>query len=210
MKVLLRQNISQLGKIGDVVDVKRGYARNHLLPKGLAAEPTKANIKAIEAGKQRYLEELAVKRGHVEARAMLLRGREVTIAARANEEGALYGSIGAGQIIEALGEHSVGITPESIELPSPIRRLDKYDVQINLGQDVTATIHVWIVPIREDGEGEEAGEEAGEEPGEGPGEKPTEQDLSESTEPTKPTDAPEATPDAPPAPGDETDPPQQG
>lgn len=209
MKVLLRQNISQLGKIGDVVDVKRGYARNHLLPKGLAAEPTKANIKAIEAGKQRYLEELAVKRGQVEARAMLLRGREVTIAARANEEGALYGSIGAGQIIEALGEHSVGITLENIELPSPIRRLDKYDVQINLGQDVTATIHVWIVPIREDGEGEEAGEE----PGEGPGEEPTEQDFSEPAAPAEPTDAPEApeaTPDAPPAPGDETDPPGQG
>ena len=197
MKVLLRQNISRLGKIGDVVDVKSGYARNHLLPKGLATEPTEANVKAIEAGKQRYSEQLATERGHVEARAMVLRGREVTIAARANEEGVLYGSIGPGQIIEALGEQGAGIKPENIELPSPIRRLDKYDVRINLGQDVTATIHVWIIPIREHPEGE----------------KPTQQDLSESTEstePTEPTDAPESTTDAQQATGDEAGTPQQG
>ena len=101
MKVLLRRNVSQLGHIGEVVEVKPGYARNYLLPYGLAVEPTEMNLKAIEAQKQAYLEELAKKREELEARAALVADKEVTIAARANEEGVLYGSVGPAQIVAA-------------------------------------------------------------------------------------------------------------
>ena len=104
MKVLLRKNVGRFGKIGDVVEVKAGYARNYLLPQGLAVRPTEANIRAVEADKQCYLEEVARQRADLEARAAAVQGKEITIAARANEEGHLYGSVGPAQIVSALAE----------------------------------------------------------------------------------------------------------
>ncbi len=86
---------------------------------------------------------------HSPPRAALLNGKEVTIAARANEEGHLYGSVGPAQIAAALAEEKAFIEPNEVELPEPIRQLDKYDVRLVFDQDVTATIHVWIVPARE-------------------------------------------------------------
>lgn len=152
MKVLLRRNVPKLGKIGEVVDVRAGYARNYLLPQRLAVEPTEGNLKAVEAEKERYLQELAAMRTELEARAATIRGTEVTIAARANEEGHLYGSVGPAQIVSALAEKGVFVETENIVLDSPIRRLDKYDVELLFGEDVKSLIHVWIVPIREEGQ----------------------------------------------------------
>lgn len=163
MKVLLRRNVGDLGKIGELVEVKPGYARNYLLPQGLAVHPTKVNVKAVEGEKQRYLEELARQKAQVEARAAVLRGKEVTIAARANVEGHLYGSVGPAQIVAALAEQNVFVEVETVALDEPIRRLDKYDVELRLGHDVTAVIHVWVVPISE-GEPAAAPESAGEPP----------------------------------------------
>jgi large subunit ribosomal protein L9 len=152
MKVLLRRNVPKLGKIGEVVDVKPGYARNYLLPQRLAVEPTPGNLKAVEAEKQQYLQELAAKRSELEAKAQALRGKEATIAARANEQGQLYGSIGPAQIVSALAEQGVFIEVENIVLDSPLRQLDKYDVELLFGEDVRSMIHVWVVPVREAGE----------------------------------------------------------
>jgi len=150
MKVLLRKNVAKLGKIGEVVDVTPGYARNYLLPRHLAVQPTRANTKAVEAEKQRYLDELARQRGDLEARAAAIGGKEVTIAARANEEGQLYGSVGPAQIAAALAAEGIFLEAENIALDSPIRRLDKYDVPVVFGEDIKATIHVWVVPVREE------------------------------------------------------------
>jgi large subunit ribosomal protein L9 len=154
MKVVLRENVAKLGKIGEVVDVKPGHARNYLLPKGLAFEPTEANLRRVELAKQRYLEELARQRAEVEARAAATQGREITIAARANEEGLLYGSVGPAQIAAALVETGIFIEEGNIALDAPIRRLDKYDVTVKFAEDVTAVIHVWVVPARDSAEGE--------------------------------------------------------
>ncbi|MGA2265500.1 MAG: 50S ribosomal protein L9 [Phycisphaerae bacterium] len=172
MKVLLRRNVPKLGKIGEVVDVKAGYARNYLLPHQLAVQPTAANLKAVEADKQRYLQELAAKRTELEAQAEAIRGKEVTIAARANEEGQLYGSVGPAQIVSALAEQGIFIEQENIVLDSAIRRLDKYDVKLLFGEDIKSVIHVWVVPIREAAEA-------------------TEPTAPDSTEPTPPADASE-------------------
>ncbi|MCE5328202.1 MAG: 50S ribosomal protein L9 [Planctomycetaceae bacterium] len=150
MKLLLKKNVSNLGIIGEVVNVKVGYARNFLVPRGLAVEPTEANLKAVEADKQRYLEELAKERAAYEAKARLVQGKEITISARANEEGHLYGSIGPAQIAEALAAEKAFVDAENIVMAEPIRKLDKYDVSIKFPHDVTATIHVWVVPIREE------------------------------------------------------------
>ncbi|MCP4378714.1 MAG: 50S ribosomal protein L9 [bacterium] len=146
MKVLLRQNVRKLGQIGDLVNVKPGYARNFLLPQGLAISPTEANLKIVEAEKKRHLEELAKMRGELEAKAALIKGKEITISARANEEGHLYGSIGPAQIEAALAEEGIFIDAEYIELDHPIKALDKYDVQVRFSPEIAATIHVWILP----------------------------------------------------------------
>ncbi|MCK4602233.1 MAG: 50S ribosomal protein L9 [Phycisphaerae bacterium] len=149
MKVLLLKNISKLGKIGDVVEVKTGHARNYLLPQGLATEPTEANLKAIEAEKQRHLEELASQREQFEARAAAVKGKEVTIAARANTEGLLYGSVGPAQIAAALAEEGIFVEAENILMDAPLHRLDRYELQVQFAEDITATVVVWIVPVHD-------------------------------------------------------------
>lgn len=158
MKVLLRKNVSNVGKIGDLVDVKSGYARNYLLPQGLAYQPTAANIRQVEREREKYLAELARQRAEIAARAALVDGKEVTISARANEEGHLYGSIGPAQIVAALTEQNCFVEAGNIVLPEPIRMLDKYDVSLKFAEDVTATISVWVVPIH--GEADEPAPEA--------------------------------------------------
>jgi len=146
MKVLLRQNVSKLGQIGDLVDVKPGYARNYLLPQGIAISPTKANLKIVETEKRRHLEQLAQMREELEAKAAVIKGKEITISAHANEEGHLYGSIGPAQIEAALATEKVFVDAKYIELETPIRQLDKYDVQVRFAPEIVSTIHVWVVP----------------------------------------------------------------
>ncbi len=153
MKVLLRKNVARLGKIGDLVDVKPGYARNYLLPQGLAFRPSPANVRRVELERQRYLEELARQRAEVEARAALVDGKEITISARANPEGHLYGSVGPAQIVAVLADEGLFIESENVALDEPIRRLDKYEVPLRFAHNVTGTIQVWVVPVH--GEGEE-------------------------------------------------------
>jgi large subunit ribosomal protein L9 len=151
MKVLLRRNVRKLGKIGEVVDVKPGYARNYLVPQGMATQPTESNIKQVEREKEAYLAELAKQREELSARAQVLDGKEITIPARANEEGHLYGSIGPAQITACLAENNLFVEPENIRLDHAIRQLDKYDITVEFDEDITATIAVWVVPIREGG-----------------------------------------------------------
>jgi len=155
MKIMLRQNVPSLGTIGDIVEVKDGYARNYLLPHGLAAEPTEGNLRRIEAEKRAYLEELAKQKAAIEARAKLADGREITIAARANEEGHLYGSVGPAQIVEALANENIPVEEENVLLDEPFQSLDKYEVTLGFGHDITARISVWVVPVRDEAEGDE-------------------------------------------------------
>ena len=170
MKVLLRKNVAHLGKIGDLVDVKPGYARNYLLPQGLAFQSSPANVRRVELEKQRYLEELARQRAEVQARAVLVDGKEVTIAARANPEGHLYGSVGPAQIVAALADEGLFIESENVALDEPIRQLDKYEVPLRFGEDITATIHVWVVPVHVEGEEPVPAEAPAAEPGQAPAE----------------------------------------
>jgi len=152
MKLLLRRNISKLGIIGDIVEVKNGYARNYLIPYGLATQPTEKNIQAVEAEKAAYLDQLAKEKAVLEAQAATVRGKEITISSRANEQGHLYGSIGPAQIVAALAQENLFVEPEYIRLDEPIRQLDKYDVKVEFAEDVSAMIQVWVVRIHEEGE----------------------------------------------------------
>jgi large subunit ribosomal protein L9 len=152
MKVLLRKNIRDLGIIGDMVEVKSGYARNYLLPQGLAAHPTAANLKAIEADKQQYLAELARQRADLEAKAAAASGKQAAILARANEEGHLYGSVGPAQIAAAFAEKGLFLEVETVILDGPIRQVGEYDVTLEFAHDIKASVHVSIQPLVEAGE----------------------------------------------------------
>ncbi len=144
-KLLLRRDVPKLGHVGDVVEVNDGYARNYLLPHHLAMEPTQANLKAIEEEKQKAAAIRLERRKGLEKRAEALEGVEVTIAAAANEEGHLYGSVGPREISAALREEGYEVDTGEIQLHDPIRQLDSVMVPVVLADDLRAEVKVWVV-----------------------------------------------------------------
>ncbi|MCH7813681.1 MAG: 50S ribosomal protein L9 [Planctomycetes bacterium] len=156
MKLLLRKDIAKLGIIGDVVNVADGYGRNYLLPQNLATQPTDANMRALSEERKQAEQRRRERREAQEAAAARLREVEVTIAAVANEEGVLYGSVGPREIAAALREEGHEIDTASINLHTPIRRLDNIVVEVTLGEDIRAEVKVWVVRSKgspEDAEG---------------------------------------------------------
>lgn len=166
MKLLLCKSIEHLGIVGDIVTVSEGYARNYLLPRRLATEPTQVNMKKVAEARRQAEIELAKQRAIMQELCKRLEGAEVTIKARANEAGVLYGSVGKREIAHALNEEGFGVLVEKVVLKDPIRQLDKTDVVIRLADDLKATVKVWVVREKLEGEsaaeeGAEAGEKAG-------------------------------------------------
>lgn len=145
MKVLLRRNVTKLGQIGEVVEVKDGYARNYLLPQGLAIMPNKANVKKVEGEKQAYLEELARRKAELETQARLLEGREFTIVARANEEGHLYGSVGPAQIASQAAKEGIMLEADYVILDEQIRLLGEYEVNVSFSEEVRTTVKLKVM-----------------------------------------------------------------
>ncbi len=166
MKVLLLKDVPKLGYLGDVVDVKPGYARNYLLPYHIATWPTEENIQAIAEEKKRAAEERARRLAEFKRIAEQVNEQSVTIEANANEDGTLYGSVGAKEIAEALQAAGHPVLPEHIRLDHPIRELDNRTVELEFAEGVTATVKVWVVragePPQTGGEHEAAGESTGE------------------------------------------------
>ncbi len=168
MRLLLCKNIEDLGIVGDIVNVSSGYARNYLLPHHLATEPTKANMRKLAEARKAAEQEIALKRKQLEAAARRLEGAEVTVRARANEEGVLYGSVGRREIAAALLDDGHLVKPDHVMLHEPIRRLDNVAVEVRLAADLISTVKVWVVREKAEGEGEEEpaeGREAGTEAG---------------------------------------------
>ncbi len=147
IKVILRQDVAELGASGDVVTVKPGYARNFLLPQGLAFEATTANIKQLEDEKKRN--EAKSKRDFLEARrrAAQLENVSLTFHANAGEEGKLFGSITSADIADRLKEQGLDfeVDKRDIELDEPIKSLGVYSVPVRLHTDVKPEIKIWII-----------------------------------------------------------------
>ena len=130
VKVLLNESVRHVGRVGDVVEVKPGFARNFLLPKGLAVEPTKANLKKVEERKkeiERIEKELRAKQ---EATIAKLAGIEVALERRANEQGHLFGSVTATDIATALEAQGFTVEASDINLPGKLDKIEKYTVEI--------------------------------------------------------------------------------
>jgi large subunit ribosomal protein L9 len=146
MKVLLRQDVASLGVIGDVVDVKVGYARNYLLPQRLAVEPNAANLKRVDQEKLDHAKRAEERLQTLKGIASRLNGQSVTIKSKANELGHLFGSVTEQHIAEALAAEGFKVEPSQVALAAPIRTLDKFRVPIRLAEGVEAEIDVWVVP----------------------------------------------------------------
>lgn len=145
MKLLLKKDVEHLGFVGDFVDVKDGYARNYLLPQDLAVAPTPGNIKGVEAAKSQAAEERRLVAEARQQAAERLAGAEVTIKAAANEEGVLYGSVGAKEIAAALRMEGHTVDAEQVHIPDPIRELDNLLVPVHFTQDTVVEVKVWVV-----------------------------------------------------------------
>jgi large subunit ribosomal protein L9 len=149
VKVLLNESIRHVGRVGDVVEVKPGYARNYLLPKGLAVEPTKANLKKVEARKIEVERLEKEKRARHEQLIGKLAGVELTLERRANEAGHLFGSVSATDIAKALQAHApeyAEIEPEDINLQGRLDHIDKYTVEVRFADDLAQEIKVYVAP----------------------------------------------------------------
>jgi large subunit ribosomal protein L9 len=146
MKVFLREDVKNLGKIGEVVNVSDGYARNFLLPKKLAVEANTRNIKEFEHNKRIIQERAAKIRDASKATADKLSALSIVIKAKAGEEEKLFGSVTTMDIAEALKAEGYEIDKKKISLEEPIKRLGEYSVEVKIHPEVSATVKVQVVP----------------------------------------------------------------
>lgn len=146
IELLLVHNVEHLGKQGEVVEVRRGYAYNYLLPQGLATIATEHHKRMVEKHRAK-LAEIARERlaGLRSLLAELVR-TSVTIEANANDEGHLYGSVGAADIARSLKQQDLTVTPEQIILQGPLKEVGLYTVQVRLAAEVEGDLKVWVVP----------------------------------------------------------------
>lgn len=145
MRVLLRKDIGRLGRVGDVVDVKTGYARNYLLPQGVGVTLTPANVRRVEIEQKKRQEEEQRQEQEITALAERLKSASITISAKANEEGHLFGSVNAAQIAEMLQAEGYKVDEKMIQLAEPIKELGVMELPIQVGPEVVSSCKVWIV-----------------------------------------------------------------
>jgi large subunit ribosomal protein L9 len=152
MKVLLCEDISKLGWLGDVVEVNEGYARNYLLPQGLAKRATEGNIRAIAEEKAKRAELRLKERKRTEKAVEAVDGAEAALAAKANEQGVLFGSITEKMIGANLREQGFEVADEVVKLPEHIKHVGEHEVTLKFGDDLAATVRVVVVPEQVEGE----------------------------------------------------------
>ncbi len=146
IELLLIQSVDHLGKQGEVVEVKAGFANNYLLPQGLATvasdhhkrmvDKHKVKLQEIEASRLKDLKDIAKHIGK----------QSVTIEANANEEGHLYGSVGAAEIVASLKQNDITLTTDQIWLEGVLKELGLYTVKVHLHQEIETELKVWVVP----------------------------------------------------------------
>ncbi len=145
MEIILRQAVENLGKTGDVVNVKPGYARNYLLPHGLAYEATAGNLKRIQQERERLDAAENDRRSTAQGLAEKLEQVSLTFSARVGEEGKLFGSVTSTDIAAQLEAQGFHVEKRQIDLHEPIKALGVYRVPIRLHADVKPEVRVWVI-----------------------------------------------------------------
>ena len=149
VKLLLQESIKNVGRVGDVVEVSPGYARNYLLPKGLAVEPTKNNLKKVEARRQEIERQEREKREQQARLLKQLEGKDVTLERRANEQGHLYGAVSATDIARQLQADGFNVEAGDVLLPGKLDAINTYTVKIRFAEDLETDLKVYVAPDAE-------------------------------------------------------------
>jgi large subunit ribosomal protein L9 len=150
MQLVLLEDVPYLGKQGDVVEVKPGYGRNYLLPRGMATVPTPHNLRLLERYKIRVKQARDARVADLRALAeQIQKMAGITIEANANEEGHLYGSVGVAEISRGLKAKTLHIDPEMVRLEGPIKETGLYAVKLNLGYEIETEVKVAVVKPQE-------------------------------------------------------------
>lgn len=150
ISLLLTHNVPFLGQPGQLVSVRPGFARNYLLPQGLATFATPHNLRIVEKHRERLRQLEEAKRADLMNLAAQIAQRSLTIEANANEEGHLYGSVNADQIAAALKSEGFPIATENVRIEGPLKDLGLYTIKLSLGQDVNTEVKLWVVPTHTD------------------------------------------------------------
>jgi large subunit ribosomal protein L9 len=145
MKVILRKEQDKLGQIGAVVDVKDGYARNYLIPKGIAFPASEGSMRALTEEKKQAERRLTKELKGSEKLAAELEKLSITIKMKVGEDEKLFGSVTSQMIADAVKEKGFDLDKRIIELPEPIKALGIYNVDVKLHQNVTGKVKVWVV-----------------------------------------------------------------
>ena len=148
-KLLLKESVKNLGRVGDLVEVAPGYARNYLLPHDLAVHPTPDNVKKVEERRKEVERQERERREQQAALIAQLSGVEVTLERRANEQGGLFGSVSATDIAKALQAQGFNVQPDDVNLPGKLDRIDTYMVTIKFADDLSTEIKAWVSPDAE-------------------------------------------------------------
>jgi large subunit ribosomal protein L9 len=149
MQLVLTEDVAHLGRQGDLVEVKPGYARNYLLPRGLATIPSEHNLRLLERYKQRVIQAREARIADLKVLAEQIQRTNITIESNANEEGHLYGSVGPAEIAAALRSKNLMVDPEMVRMEGPIKETAIYGVKLNLGHDIESEVKVIVVPLTE-------------------------------------------------------------
>jgi large subunit ribosomal protein L9 len=150
MHVLLTHTVPHFGQPGELVKVRPGFARNYLLPQGLATFATPHNLRIVEKHRERLRQLEQARRTDLLQLAAQIAQRSITIEANANPEGHLYGSVSADQIAEALKADNFPIEPDNVKIEGPLKELGLYTIKLSLGQDVETEVKLWVVPTHVD------------------------------------------------------------
>ena len=161
MKVLLCEDIEKLGWLGDVVEVKTGYARNYLIPQGLAKIANEASVRAIAEEKASRAEQRRLEGKRLEEAVKAIEGAEAVVAAKANELGLLFGSVNERHIAANLREQGFEVRDEVVQLPEHIKEIGTHSVTLKFRDDLTATVNVVVVPEQQTEPDAETEAEAG-------------------------------------------------
>lgn len=145
-KILLREDVDDLGARGEIVRVRAGYARNYLLPRNLAVEATAGNVKGIEQERAALLKKEAKERATAEAQSQQMGSLVLEFKRKAGEQGALYGSVTSMDVAEALKERGYEFDRHRIHMREPLKRLGEYTVPVRLHREVTIDLQVKVVP----------------------------------------------------------------
>ncbi|MFL5767644.1 MAG: 50S ribosomal protein L9 [Actinomycetota bacterium] len=145
MKIILQKQVEKLGAPGDSVEVADGYARNYLLPRGLAIKASKGAVKHSDSLRRAHDQRVAKGRAEAEALAARLTASPLVVTARAGDEGKLFGSITAADLAEEIERSSgVSVDRRDVELPEPIRSIGVHDVRVRLNPDVDVALSVEV------------------------------------------------------------------